>query len=109
MVSIESFSALDIRVGRIISVEDHEKARKPMFRLCVDFGPEIGVRTIVAGISDVYGKEDIINKKFVFVTNLDPKSIAGVESQGMLLAAGEGSNIALLTLNKDVEEGAKIH
>ena len=109
MVSIDSFFSLDIRVGRIVLAEDHEKARKPMYKLTVDLGPEIGMRRIVAGIKDYYTKEELINKKIVCIVNLDPKVIAGEESQGMMLAAGELDRIAVLVPDKDMPEGSKIH
>ncbi len=109
MVSIDSFFSIDIRVGRIVSVDDHEKARKPMYKLMVDLGPEIGIRKIIAGIRDKYTKEELINKKIVCIVNLDPKVIAGEESQGMVLAAGETDRVALLVPDKDMPEGSKIH
>lgn len=109
MVSIDSFFSLDIRVGRVVSVEDHEKARKPMYKLAVDLGPEVGIRKIVAGIKDHYQKEELINKKIVCIVNLDPKIIAGEESQGMMLAAGETDRVAILIPDKDMPEGSRIH
>ncbi len=109
MVSIETFLALDMRVGKIITVEDHEKARKPMYKLTVDLGPEIGTRTIIAGIKAYYSREELINKKIACVVNLDPKIIAGLESQGMLLAAGEEDGVSILVPDKDTPEGSKIH
>ncbi len=109
MVSIDSFFSIDIRVGRIISAEDHEKARKPMYKLMVDLGPEIGIRKIIAGIKDNYTKEELINKKIVCIVNLDPKVIAGEESQGMMLAAGDTDKVAILIPDKDMPEGSKIH
>ena len=109
MVSIETFLALDIRIGRIVAVEDHEKARKPMYKLTVDLGSEIGIRTIVAGIKAHYPKEELMNKRIACIVNLDPKVIAGIESQGMLLAAGEEERIAVLVPDKDMPEGSKIH
>ena len=109
MVDIEAFSAFDIRIGRILSVEDHEKARKPMYKLTIDFGSEIGIRTIVAGIKSDYSKEELIDKKIACIVNLDPKIIAGVELQGMLLAAGETGSIAILVPDKSAEEGSKVH
>ena len=89
MVGIDTFSSLDIRIGRITNVEDHEGARKPMYKLTVFFGDGIGSRIVVAGIKDRYRKEELINKKIACIINLDPKVIAGIESQGMILAAGE--------------------
>ncbi len=56
MVSIDTFSSLDIRVGKVLSVEEHEKARKPMYKLSIDFGSEIGIRTIIAGVKSDYSK-----------------------------------------------------
>lgn len=103
------FAALDLRVGRIIAVEDHERSRKPMYKLTVDLGQEIGMREIVAGIKTHYSKEELMNKKIVCIVNLDPKVIAGTESWGMLLAAGEEDRIAILVPDKDILEGSKIH
>jgi methionyl-tRNA synthetase len=108
MVTFDEFAKLDIRVGKILNVEDHEQARKPMYRLTIDFGPEIGQRTIIAGIKPWYPREELINRKVVCVVNLDPKSIAGVESHGMVLAADDSENVTLLTIDKDVKEGSRV-
>ncbi len=109
MVDIATFSSFDIRVGRIMSVEEHPTARKPMYKLTLDFGAQIGIRTIVAGIKSDYAAGELLNKKIVAIVNLDPKMIAGIESQGMILAAGEIGSVAILVPDKDIEEGAKIH
>ena len=109
MVSFEEFARLDIRVGRVMGVEDHEQARKPMYKLTVDFGAEIGQRIIVAGIKPWYSKEELLNRKTVCIINLDPKTIAGVESQAMVLAADDGAdNVTLLTVDKEIKEGSKV-
>ncbi len=109
MVNLDAFSEMDIRIGKIISVEDHEKARKPMYKLSVDFGPEIGLRTIVAGVKGDYTKEDLNGMKVACIVNLEPKTIAGIESQGMMLAAGETGNVSILVPNRDVAEGTRVH
>lgn len=109
MVSIEDFSKLDLRVGRIVNVEDIEKARRPMYKLTIDFGSEVGIRTIVAGIKNFYEKEGLINRQIVCIVNLDPKSVAGVESQGMILAAEDEKGIAVLVPEKELANGSKIH
>lgn len=108
MVGIDTFAQLDIRVGKIISVEDHAAARKPMYKLTVDLGPEIGMRTIIAGVKAKYSAEELQGKLVVCIVNLDPKQIAGIESQGMMLAAGEIENLAILTPDKEIELGAKV-
>lgn len=107
MVGIDTFSALDIRIGRIVAADDHEGARKPMYRLTVYLGEELGSRTIVAGIRGRYTKEDLVNKKIACIVNLEPKAIAGIESQGMILAAGD-EEIALLVPDRDVPEGSRV-
>src|SRR5271163_2850010 len=109
MVNIDSFSALDIRIGKVLSAQDHEQARKPMYKLTIDFGPQIGIRTIVAGVRSDYTKEELVNKKIACIVNLDPKMIAGIESQGMILAAGENGDISILVPDREIGEGAKIH
>ncbi len=109
MVSIEEFKSIDIRIGKIVEINDHERARNPMYILKVDFGSEIGERTIVAGIRDRYEKEQLKGKSIACVVNLDPKSVAGVESNGMILAA-ESSNgtLAVLVPDRDMEQGSKV-
>ncbi|MHB1829901.1 MAG: tRNA-binding protein [Candidatus Micrarchaeaceae archaeon] len=109
MINIEAFSEVDIRIGKIVAVVSHEKARKPMYRLTVDFGADIGKRNIIAGIKGYYLEADLINKKVACVVNLNPKVIAGVESEGMILAAGEGEAVALLVPDKDITEGSRVH
>jgi len=104
-VSIEEFSKLDLKVAQIVSAERVENAEK-LLRLQIDLGGEI--RQIVAGIAKVYTPEELVGKKIVVVANLKPATIRGVESRGMLLAASVGENISLLTLDKDIEAGAKV-
>jgi methionine--tRNA ligase beta chain len=109
MPSINDFANFDIRVGKIVNVEEHPGARKPMYKLTVDFGAEIGMRTIVAGIRDKYAQDELMGKKAIFIVNLDPKVIAGIESQGMLLAAEDQDTVSVLTPDKDISAGSKIH
>lgn len=109
MATINDFSAIDMRVGMIVEVEEHAAARKPMYKIVVDFGTEIGKRTIVAGIRSLYTRDELMNRKVVCVVNLEPKTIAGIESQGMLLAAGDESSISILVPYRDIEIGSRIH
>lgn len=108
MATIEDFAKLDIRIGRIKDVEDIEKARKPLYKLEIDFGAEIGVRTIVAGIKEFYSKEQLLNRQVACIVNFDPKPIAGVESNGMILAAEDGTGIAFLAPERELAEGSKV-
>ena len=109
MVNIDEFLSIDLRVGKIIGVEEHEKARKPMYKLTVSLGEEMGERTIVAGIRDRYTKDELMGKFIICVTNLEPKEIAGVQSQGMLLAAEDETQLSLLTPDKEIKAGSRVH
>jgi methionyl-tRNA synthetase len=108
MTLIEDFAKLDIRVGKIIEVEDAE-TRKPMYRIKVDFGP-LGTRQAIAGIKPYYAKEELLNKKFIFVYNIDPKKIGNILSECMILAASNENRdkVVVLQPEKDIEVGAKI-
>ncbi|MCD6576369.1 MAG: tRNA-binding protein [Nanoarchaeota archaeon] len=109
MATIDDFQKLDIRVGKIISAEIHEKARKPMYKLKIDFGEEIGLKNAVAGITEFYKAEDLVGKTVVAIVNLEPKTIAGFTSECMTLGALEGDKFALLTPDKEVKLGSKIY
>jgi len=85
MIDYSDFTKLDIRVGLIKVCEIIPKS-KHLYRLLVDCG-EKNLRQIITGISKFYSSEELVNKKIVVLTNLKPKNIMGLESQGMLLAA----------------------
>jgi export-related chaperone CsaA len=106
MATIEDFEKLEIRIGRIIEVKDAE-TRKPMYVLKVDFG-ELGIKQAIAGIKPYYTKEELLNKKFVFVFNLEPKTIANTLSECMIMAAGDGEKAVILQPEKDIETGTRI-
>ena len=108
MATIEEFSKLDIRIGRVVLVEGIEKARKPVYKLTLDFGPEIGRRAVVAGIASFYSEEELEGRQIACIVNLEPKIVAGVVSEGMILAADDGAGVALLVPEKELKEGSKI-
>ena len=107
MATIDEFKNIDLRVGKIIEVEVHEKAKKPIYKFKVDLG-ELGIRDIASGIRDDYTKEELIGKEVVVVANLEPKDIAGFISNGMILAGEDDEKIALLTLDRELKPGSKI-
>ncbi|MDE1855165.1 MAG: tRNA-binding protein [Candidatus Micrarchaeota archaeon] len=110
MVTIEEFKNIDIRIGKILEANVHETARNPMYILKIDFGSEIGVRTIAAGIRDRYTKEELEGRKLACIVNLNPKRVANVESNGMILAAESGDGkLALLVPDRDIEQGSRVH
>ncbi|MCM8759001.1 MAG: methionine--tRNA ligase subunit beta [Candidatus Omnitrophica bacterium] len=105
IISFDEFKKMDIRVGKILEVQDHPDADK-LYVLTVDIGDEI--RKIVAGIRPYYQKEELTGKLIIVLTNLQPRTIRGIESKGMLLAGLDGNNLGVLTVDKDLRPGTKI-
>lgn len=108
MATIEDFSKMDLRVGRIKSADDIEGARSQVYLLTVYLGEELGTRRLVAGIKSRYAKDELLNREIIVVVNLEPKRIANVESQGMLLAASCGDRLSLLAPDKEMPEGSRV-
>jgi methionyl-tRNA synthetase len=104
-ITIEEFSRIDLRVGKILVAESIPKANK-LLRLEVDLGFE--KRQLVAGIARHYKPEDLIGKEVIVVANLKPARLRGVESQGMILAVRDGDKLALLQPSFEVNPGMKI-
>src|SRR3989338_10989874 len=100
--SYEDFQKLDILTATIRDVKDHPNADKLYI---LELEPK---RKIVAGIKEFYKKEELINKQIIFISNLEPKTIKGIESQGMLLAAGDKNKCILLCPDKKTEDNLKI-
>jgi methionyl-tRNA synthetase len=102
----DPFSKLDLRVAKILEVQDHPSADK-LYIMAVDLGP-LGKRTIVAGMKPYYPQEKIMGRSIVMVINLKPAVIRGVESKGMLLAATDPGGIVTLLDPKDATPGAEV-
>lgn len=108
MITLNDFSKLDLRIGKIIAAERLEGTEK-LLRLEVDIGGEDGEwRQIVAGIGLRYGPEELIGREIVVVANLEPKIIRGIESQGMLLAADSPEGPVILIPEKEVPAGTRV-
>ncbi|OFV68777.1 MAG: methionyl-tRNA ligase [Candidatus Syntrophoarchaeum caldarius] len=103
MITYDEFERLDIRVGRVVEAIAVEGSKK-LIKLMVDLG-EDKPRQIVAGIAELYSAEELVNKEIIVLANLEPATIFGVESRGMLLAAGEG---VLLVPDREVKPGDRI-
>ena len=89
-IKYDDWKKVEIKIGKILSVERIEKSEK-LLKLSVDFAEITGSRQIVSGIAKYFPNiEDLINKKCAFVTNLEPKPLMGLESNGMILAVGGG-------------------
>lgn len=105
LISYEDFQKLDIRVALVENVEQVPKADK-LYKISIDLGTE--KRTVVAGLAEYYKVEDLKGKKIVVLTNLEPRKLRGILSEGMLLAAVEGENVSIIIPDKDLPPGARI-
>jgi methionyl-tRNA synthetase len=105
-VDVEDFKKLDIRIGEIREVEEIEGSNK-LYVLKVDVGERL--LRVVAGIKKHYSKEELLGKKVAVIVNLKKREIRGVVSEGMVIAADDGKNLALLTVDRDIEKGAKCY
>jgi methionyl-tRNA synthetase len=103
-ITIDDFSKVDLRVGTVLACEPVKKSDK-LLCLQVDIGPEI--RKIVSGIAKWYKPEELIGKKVILVANLKPVKLRGVESCGMILAAGE-EDVKVLFASPDTQNGDKV-
>jgi len=108
-ISFSDWEKLDFRVGEILEVEEIEGADK-LYKLTVDLGKEIEKRTVCAGIKKNYSKEELKGKKVIIFTNLAPRKLKGITSEGMILAAvnNDESKIILISPEKDIEAGTKV-
>jgi len=107
-ISIDDFKKVEITIGKIISAEKVEGADK-LLKLSVDFGAE--TRQIISGIAEYYpDPSELIGTLCPFVTNLEPRVIRGLESNGMIMAAAdrEAGKLSLLKVNSDISAGTKI-
>ena len=108
IVTIDDFAKLDLRVALVLAVDRVPKTEK-LLKLELDLGFE--QRTIVSGIAQFYEPEALVGKRIVVIANLKPARIRGVESRGMLLAAGgraEGEDLGLVTLDKEIPPGTRV-
>lgn len=108
MVSIDDFSKLDIRVGEIIKVEVFENARKPAYKLWLDFGAEIGIKKSSAQITKCYEVNELIGKQILGVVNFPPRQIADFMSEALVLGVYAEQGVVLVQPNQKVNKGDKL-
>jgi len=104
-ISLDDFGKIELRVAEVVAAEPVPKSKK-LLKLTVSLGAE--QRTLVAGIAEHYAPADLVGKKVVVVANLEPATLMGVESNGMVLAGSADGKLAILTLDRDLPPGAKV-
>ena len=105
-ISYDDFAKLDIRIGTVQSAELVPETDK-LIKCTIDFG-ELGQRTIVSGIAQWKKPEELIGKQLPYIVNLAPRTLRGIESQGMLLAASDESGVALMQAERTLPSGTKL-
>jgi tRNA-binding protein len=109
VISFDQFLAVDMRVGRVLAVEEFPEARKPAWKLTIDFGPEIGTKRSSAQITN-YPREALEGRLVVAVVNFPARQIGPVSSEVLVLGASDAEGrVILLEPRSDVPLGARIH
>jgi tRNA-binding protein len=108
-LSAAEFQRVDIRVGRVIDVQDFPEARTPAFKLRIDFGPEIGIRKSSAQATKCYSKEQLLNRLVLAVVNFPAKQIGPYLSEVLTLGVPDGEGgVVLLTPERNVPIGGRM-
>ena len=112
VTSLETFDGIDIRAGRVVSCEPFPEARKPAYKLTIDFGP-LGLKRSSAQLTQIYSPEELIGSLVIAVVNFPTRRIAGFQSEVLVLGLpGEGlarrGAVVLVRPDRDVEPGARL-
>jgi len=105
MINFDQFKAMDIRIAKIVACEDHPDADK-LYIVTVEIGE--GTKKAVAGVKPFYKPDELIGKQVVFLNNLEPATIRGAKSEGMILATKDGDKLAVLVPEKEVKTGSPV-
>ena len=109
MITFDDFLKVEMHVGTILEAVDFEKARKPAYKLTIDFGAEIGIKRSSAQITVLYTKEDLIGRQIIAVTNFPPRQIANFFSEVLVLGSVDTEGVVtLLQVTQKVENGLRI-
>ena len=108
MATFEDFLKLDIRVGTVLEAEVFEKAKKPAYKLKIDFGKETGIKKSSAQITERYSTDELVGKQVLAVVNFPPRQIADFMSEVLVLGTYSDGGVVLITPDKPVDNGDKL-
>lgn len=109
MITWKDFEKVDMRVGTIVHAGEFPEARKPAYKLTIDFGPEIGIRKSSAQITDHYKPEDLVDTQIIAVVNFPPKQIGPLISECLVMGIyDENNQVILLRPDKGSSPGCKV-
>lgn len=107
-IGVETFFASDLRVATVLACEPNAKARKPAYKLTLDFGP-LGRKTSSAQITERYKPEELVGKQVIAVINFAPRQVAGVLSECLVLAVDSPSGLVTLGVDQPVANGVRVY
>lgn len=108
MISLDDFKKVELKVGTIIDASINKGARKPAYKMRIDFGDDIGIKNTSAQITKLYEPSDLIGKQVVAVVNFPPLKVSEVKSEVLVLGAETPDGVVLLTTDKLVANGAMV-
>ena len=108
MITIGDFDKVDIRAGTVTDVSMNKKARNPAYKVTLDFGEEIGIKTSSAQITELYRPEDLLGRQLVCCVNLEPMHIGSVKSEVRILGTESAQGVVLLTPLEPVKNGDRV-
>ncbi len=110
MNPLDAFEMLDLRVGRVVRCEINDKARKPAYKLWIDFGPELGEKQSSAQLTELYEREELVGRLVIAAVNLGARTIAGFRSEVLVLGVpDERGRVVLLEPQRDVPLGGRVY
>ena len=110
MINFEDFEKVDIRVGKVVEVEDFLEARKPSYKIRIDFGPELGIKKSSAQLVTNYTKEDLKNRMILAIVNFPPRQIGPIMSEVLVVGVpDENGDCILIRPDIDVPLGGKLY
>ena len=108
-IAFDDFLKVDVRLGRVVKAEPFPEARKPAYKLTIDFGPTIGVKKSSAQITDLYTLEELVGRKVMAVVNFPPRQIGPVRSEVLVLGFPDAEGrIVLAAPDSEVPDGARL-
>lgn len=107
-ISIDDFNKVDIRVGRIVEVQDFPEARKPAWKLTIDFGPELGRKRSSAQLKPLYTRDELLGRLVLAVVNFPPRQIGPTISEVLTLGVPSGNGTVLIQPDREVPIGGRL-
>lgn len=108
MITLETFDQVEMRVGTVLEASINKKARHPAYKLKIDFGQELGIKTSSAQITELYTPENLVGRQVVCCVNLSPMHIGSVKSEVRVLGSESKQGVVLLQPTEPVENGDRI-